>query len=61
MYPNQFAPRHIPKSQNFLVTMSRAIVQLPRQLSICRGTRTINNNDDYDEKDLHPIQFNRDE
>lgn len=51
MYPNQFAPKHIPKSQNFLATTSRAIAQLPHQPGICGGTRVINYINQYQEKE----------
>jgi len=37
MYPDLSAPIHTPERQNSLATMSKAIGQLPHQLSICRG------------------------
>jgi hypothetical protein len=35
----QSAPRHTPKRQNFLATTSKAVGQLPHQLSTCRGIK----------------------
>lgn len=37
MYPDQSEPRHTPKRQNSLATMSKAVGQQSHQLSICRG------------------------
>lgn len=40
MYPNQFAPKHTPKSQSSPAAMNKAIGQQPHQPSTCRG-RTV--------------------
>jgi len=37
MYPDLSALIHTPERQNSLATMSKAVEQLPHQLSICRG------------------------
>jgi len=37
MYPDLSAPIHTPKRQNSLATTSKAVGQLPHQLSICGG------------------------
>jgi len=37
MHPDLSALIHTPERQNSLATMSKAIEQLPHQLSICRG------------------------
>ena len=42
MYLYQSAPRHTPKRQNFLATTSKAVGQLPHQLSTCRGIKVAN-------------------
>lgn len=41
MYPNQFAPRHTPKSLSSPAAMNKAIGQQPHQPSTC-SIKTLN-------------------